>query len=169
MTRKKKSPYEGTEVDVDKSRAQIDRLLQEHGAEGVQWTTAWKQGKVHLRFVMRSPRTQKLVGFDVEPPAFKVKRKTWSPEKGRNIEVEEPNWPQAMRMLYYWLKAKLEAVTYGLREVEREFLNEMVVTTADGRETTVGELAQQQLQAGAMKLPMLEPPSEPVDADFTVR
>ena len=160
MARRRKSPYEKTPMSVDQSRAQIDHLLKDHGADAVSWSTLWSQDKVNLRFIMRSPSSGQLVAFDVTPPTFKTRRKSWDKMKGANVEVEEPNWPQSFRMLYYWLKAKLEAVTWGLREIEREFLNEMVVSGPDGQETTVGEIARQQLDGGSLRLPALEPPKE---------
>lgn len=163
--RKPKAPYANTEVSVDTSRAQIDKLLADNGAEAVSWTTAWRVGKVALRFVVRTRKGQ-LVQFEVEPPTFKIKRKSWDALKGRSVESEEPNWPQAMRMLYFWLKAKFEGVKWGLREVEREFLNELAVTDREGRETTVGRLAERSLESGEMALPQLAAPSdEPVDAE----
>lgn len=163
--RRPKAPYADTEVSVDASRVQIDRLLEENGAEAVSWATAWKAGKVALRFVVRTRKGQ-LVQFEVEPPSFTKKRSSWDPLKGRNVQQEEPNWPQSMRMLFFWLKAKFEGVRWGLREVEREFLNELIVTDREGRETTVGRLAERSLDSGEMALPQLaDPNGAPIDAE----
>lgn len=52
----------------------------------------------------------------------------------------EPHPEATMRIVYWWLKAKLEAVQYGLRSVVEEFLAEVVHQLPSGEEATVGQI-----------------------------
>ena len=75
---------------------------------------------------------KKQIGVTVTPPVFAAKRRTWNPKMGRYEAVYSPNWAQSFRLLYWWLKAKIEAVAYGLTTVEQEFLSQVVVALPDG-------------------------------------
>ena len=63
-----------------------------------------------------------------------------------------------MRLMYHYLKGKLEAVAWGLKDVEEEFLNDVLVHDQQGREATVGELiGRKALSQGQLKqLPKAE-------------
>ncbi len=52
----------------------------------------------------------------------------------------EPHPEATMRLVFWWLKTKLEAVTYGLRSVTEEFLAEIVHHLPSGEEATLGEI-----------------------------
>ena len=134
---KGKKPYAGTDVPIDRSKAQISQLLREYGAGGVQWTDNFQTGQVQLRFVVQR-EDGKATAFQITPAAFKEKHTGWDSTKGRNVTVEAPNWPRAMRLLHAWLKSKLESIAFGLTEVEEEFLAQTVVRDIHGAETTVG-------------------------------
>jgi hypothetical protein len=139
MTLAGNAPYSDTEVPADKSKFQIEQLLKKYGVSGSQWTTDWENNRVMLRFVLTN-REGRRVGIQLEPPMFMSKHRTWDKTRGRHVIEESPNWAQSMRLFYYYIKSKLEAVSWGLREVEQEFLNDIIVRDSAGRETTVGRL-----------------------------
>ena len=57
-----------------------------------------------------------------------------------------------MRLLYYWIKAKLEAVSFGLNSVEKEFLSDIVTTAPDGTRVTVWDLISEQIENSHLML-----------------
>ena len=166
---KGKKPYAGTSVGVDQSKAQISKLLRDYGAEGVSWTDNFQTGQVNLRFVVVR-EDGRSTAYSITPAAFKEKHTSWDSTKGRQITVEAPNWPRAMRLLMSWLKTKLESIAFGLTEVEEEFLAQMVVRDARGQETTAGELVLDAIEKGGGQL-ALEGKKERVvyDAEGTAR
>lgn len=157
MITPKKPPYASSKADPDRTQMEINKLLQSYGISGMQWTTDFKNAKVSLAFTVETEfeGVRKLVGIKFEPKAFAVKRKTWN-QRGYYETVWAANWGQTFRMLYWQLKAKLEAVAYGLTSVEKEFLSQVMVSLPSGETTTIGEA----LSAGALsgQLALVEPP-----------
>lgn len=124
---KVKPPYGDTTSDPDKTISDINKLLRKYGINNYQWTTLWEQGIVELKVMIESTGADgklRKIGIKVTPPIFKAKRRTWDTKKGRNVVQELPNYAQAMRLLYHWLKIKVEAVAFGLKEVELMLLAE---------------------------------------------
>jgi len=163
----KKPPYSSTKADPEKTQMDITRLLREYGCSGVQWTTVYDRNEVKLAFTVevevRGVKKQLLV--QVEPPIFAAKRRTWNPKAGRYDIVMAPNWAQSFRMLFWWLKAKLEAVAYGLTSFEKEFLSGVVTSLPDGRKITVGDAILNQVYEGRLAL---EEKAEPRTVESTV-
>jgi hypothetical protein len=151
MITPKKAPYSDTSVDPDRTIAEINKMLRAYGISNYQWTTMWERHVVQLRFAIETA-PGKGVMIRVSPPTFLAKRRTWDAKAGRHVVVEAPNWAQSLRLLLYWLKAKVESVAYGLREVEEEFLADILVKTPDGREATVAELVRPALESGEAEL-----------------
>lgn len=170
---KVKPPYGDTTSDPDKTISDINKLLRKYGINNYQWTTLWEQGIVELKVMIESTGADgklRKIGIKVTPPIFKAKRRTWDTKKGRNVVQELPNYAQAMRLLYHWLKIKVEAVAFGLKEVEEEFMSDLIVRGPDGHESTVGKLFKPQFTDGVATLPSLPSRSESedhvVDADY---
>jgi hypothetical protein len=171
MIKPQAPPYKDTK-SVEETQMDITRLLKKFGIEDCQWTTLWSQNAVELKFVVETEPGKHII-IKVKPPFFMAKRKTWDPKQGKHVITEAPNWAQSFRCLFYWLKAKLEAVAYGLREIEEEFLSDMVVKTPDGEERTVGELVRPAITDGCYRPLSLPSQGEPrpsnkgvVDGEF---
>lgn len=142
MIKPKKPPFAGSKVDADKTAAQIDKMLRDYGIEKVQWTKEFDQNLIELRFLVdveMEGRVRKL-GIKLSPPLFMEKRRTWDAAKGRHIITEAPNFSQSMRVMYWYLKAKLAAVAYGVKPFEEEFLAEIIVNTDHGERRLVDYL-----------------------------
>jgi len=138
-------PYKGTTIDVETTQADISGMLKQFGVKAVRWTSESDvmDGKAlpTLEFVVETVLNgvKKKIGIRVKPVLLQKsvgqgyhKRFTGAPE-------------QSMRLLYWWLKSKLEAVRYGLETVESVLLSQVMVNLPDGGVTTMGERLTEQL------------------------
>lgn len=112
MSEKVRRYAEGTKVPVERSRAEIERLLRRHGAGG--FGLAWQGDHARLVFEIRGRR----VRFDVPAPPHKEYSTVakWEAEERRR-------W----RALLLMLKAKLEMVAAGDADFDQEFLAFLVL------------------------------------------
>lgn len=110
----------GTSVPIDRTQAEIIRLIVSHGAKG---HVIGEQGSFALvGFMMRGRQLRFLLPIDTTP---KAKSSQWKPQplsqKNHAAELRR-RW----RALLLVLKAKLEAVESGIVEFDREFLAQIV-------------------------------------------
>lgn len=112
-------------------------MLYDFGAEAVQFTTA-KDGSVKLEFAWKVDAEEgkkRWMAFRVRPPMM--------------LKTDGTEHPAAtMRLLYWWLKSKLEAVKYGLTDMVEEFLPNVVAQLPEGESITVGDLFIPQIKTG---------------------
>ena len=123
-------PYYGTKKSVAATQADIHKLLYKHGAQGTRWTEIPEEGLYEVEFLFPTPTKdggKQTLMFRVRPTLLMKRDGTPHPEA-------------TMRMVLWWLKTKMEAITYGLRSVEQEFLAEAVHRLESGEEVTVGEV-----------------------------
>lgn len=132
-------PYEHTTIPPERSKADIETLLKSHGVTDIQWTTY--KGETILRFLWRLTvkGVEKEIMFQFKPPLIETKRRIWSSRDQRNIKATVQLESTSYRLLWHYLKNKLEAVRWGLESMEREFLSHAVVSLLNGQETTIGE------------------------------
>lgn len=168
MTLKRRAaPYSGTQVPPEKSKVEIETLLRRFGADGVSWSENWKQNRAQVQFIIQEAGKRPIL-VRLEPPPFLESRKTWVAEHGRYEQVQAPNWAQSYRLLKAYLKAKLESIVYGLRDVEEEFLSDVVVRDEAGRDRRVGEIYAQQLEEGKITHALPPGTEEPAKARTVV-
>lgn len=138
MIPKIKPPYDRTEIDVIKSQNEIQKMLLMYGAEGIQWIV-FRDALPRLAFIIEADINgiRKKVGVQIDPPITRPKN---SPQG--------INYKQSMRLLYWYVKSKLEAVAYGVKTFEKEFLDDIVYRLQDGREVKVGDLILKQVAEG---------------------
>lgn len=103
---------ERTDVPVERSRSEIEKLARAHGATG--FGTMWDKDRFALMFELRNRR----VRFDIPAPsaAEYSNQKAWEAEERRR-------W----RALLLILKAKLELVASGDVDFDAEFLANLVL------------------------------------------
>ena len=123
--------YRYTDVAAHKSKDQIEKLLLRVGAVGFRWSSAIAQGEEAFEAALEWEGRQRGFRFTVR-------------------YVDEKQRKQVLRALYWFLKAKIEAIQFGLVELEQEFLPYLL--TAEGR--TVFE------HIGGVHLNLMPPPSE---------
>jgi hypothetical protein len=116
---------ENTSVSVERSKLEIERLVQRYGA--AQFFSGWADGGSVIGFRMRD----RFVRFRLPlPDKSRLSQDRYDQEQRRR-------W----RALVLVLKAKLTAVDTGISDFETEFLGN--ITVANGQ--TVGEWAKPQL------------------------
>ena len=134
---------ENTSVPVDRSKAEIERILQRYGAD--QFISGWDKDRAMIGFRMNGRQ----IRFIVELPDKNARAFTHTP--GRNSRRDASRayaaWEQACRQrwraLALVIKAKLEAVETGITVFEDEFMAHIVLP--DGQ--TVGEYMRPQIAA----------------------
>lgn len=125
-----------TTVPVERSKAEIERLLGRYGA--ARFMSGWDGDTAVIGFVLGN----RTIRFTLPLPAKTEKQfhRTPTGRQRRNPADAERAWEQACRSrwraLLLVIKAKLEAVQVGISTVEDEFLA-WTVLPGDGR--TVGE------------------------------
>ena len=117
--------YAATTVTPAQSREHVQDLLEKIGAVGFRWS-----------MTVGAPAEEVLeagLKFDERVLAFRLKV----------AYEDEREHRQKMRALYWYLKTKVEAIIFGLVDLEEEFLPYLL--TADGR--TLWEVQQSSLPA----------------------
>ena len=156
MLKYNKPPYGDTSVDADKTQFQITQLLRKYGVSQINWQVNYDMEQVVLDFVIEyqkqgQPDMHRVL-VRVQPPMFVDTRRTWDGKAGKHVKKDMANWAQSMRLLYYWIKAKIEAVSFGLNSVEKEFLSDILTKAPDGTPMTVWELIFGEVQKGSLML-----------------
>lgn len=162
----RKPPYRDTNISVESSKAQIGKLLKDYGVEGTQWTTY--KGEEDLKFIVSADirGVHKEIMIQVKPPQIMVRRRI----KGQGM-VHTRNEKQEYRLLFWWLKSKIEAVVWGLSTIEKEFLSQVTVALPDGQ-TTIGDIMVEYIhrdQLTALPPPPEEDSDEPKKVDAEAR
>lgn len=128
-----------TKVSVEKSRAELERVLQRYGADAFSYGHDPQRAVVmfaahdrHVRFVLPLPP---LSEYSFTPTG--LRRSQASAQDAREKAMR-----QRWRALVLVVKAKLEAVESGITSFEEEFLAHVVLPSGE----TVGEWAAPQLE-----------------------
>lgn len=111
MTTKKTRPYHDTKVSVAKSRADVIKLLGDHGVKAVQWTTFGDSSM--LRFQFDHAGHTLMVRMTVDP-----ERQGDRPLRHASTAQQTKHWTKEAkrlhRMLYWSIKSKIEVIEAGL-------------------------------------------------------
>lgn len=153
MTETRKIGYAAkTEVPVERSRLNIEKMLTKFGATG--FGSAWQEGREMLFFACRGLH----IRFTFEPidPSEYERRSNGNPRGKASTEAavaqaHRTRW----RELELLLKAKLVAIECGIRTFEEEFLPDVVM--ANQQRASEWMLPQLQLTAFAQKMPPMLP------------
>ena len=102
--------YINTNVTPGATKEQVDKLLAKIGAVGFQWSSMGNRETLEA-----------LLEWNGKKIAFRL-----------HVDYEdEQERKQRLRALYWYLKAKVEAIQFGLVDLEREFLPYLL--TASGK------------------------------------
>lgn len=146
----------GTKVSVDKSRAELDKLLAKHGATQRGIMSDDVEGRASVVFVLAGHRYR----MDIPLPLAKAFQKApkW-PYKPRPAADQRRLHDQACRerwrAVVLLTKAKLELVALGVSTVEREFLADLVLPNGERLHEAV---ARQLVAAASSNAPLTLPP-----------
>lgn len=136
--------YEDTSVAVTNSKDQIEKLLKAHGVVAVRFTSF--PAYAELDFVRKADASLLPYRITIRP-----KLKWGARSEAKELDRAER---QVWRVAYWWLKAKFEAVDFGLVEFEHDFLPYMLLQEG-GRARGAAEVFFERL-AGR-----LAPPDDP--------
>ena len=136
----KLSAYKTTQVHWGKSQANICKLLSRHGVQDVRFTLLESQGSIICEF-------NYLGEIDGHNTTFGVRVQVPIPS-GRDAERLKN---QAHRALFYYLKSKFEALSFGLVEFVKEFLPYLVIPTKTGTTTVYEAMGAKMKQGLIMK------------------
>jgi len=142
-----------TQVPVDRSKGEIERILQRYGAE--KFMTGWDQQKAVIAFIYEGRAIQ----ISLVLPNKSDFANTPTGRRRRHPDDMIKHWEQACRQswraLALVIKAKLEAVEAGIATFEDEFLAYTLLPTGE----TVSQYSQpkinEMLKTG--KVPKLLP------------
>lgn len=143
---------EGTSVPVERSRAEIERLIAKHGA--LRFVSGWNEHSATIMFEVSGRR----VRFDVPIPTKEDFTKTAkgreraAADQARACENEER---RRWRSLSLVIKAKLEAVASGVTAFEDEFLAHFVMPNGETMGAWLAPTLEKVLSSG--KLPPMLP------------
>lgn len=115
---KKLTSYGQTTVSFLKSQQYIAKLLLKHGIEDIQFTQTRK--KIGFKFLYPQDEIKLGVLITLNLPEISDKKK------------QEQITNQYWRALYYYLKSKLEAVEFGIREFVEEFFADLIIKQLPG-------------------------------------
>lgn len=147
---------EGTSVPVEKSRAEIERMITRYGATSTVFMTA--PGRAMIMFDCNSRR----VRFELTLPVQDDKRYEKDGRGSfRTPQKRQEVWEQACRRQWramaLVIKAKMEAVESGITTFEDEFLAHIVMPDGKRVSDHVKPTIARVYDSGQM-LPLLPPP-----------
>jgi hypothetical protein len=130
---------QGTTVPVEKTRAEIERLLGHHGASQLGLMSDTERGIALVLFTVGGRQVRLRV------PLPRLAEFAGEGRRDSAKDLQERRWEQASRERWRAVllvcKAKLELVELGLSTVEREFLADIALPNGQ----TVGEFMRPQL------------------------
>lgn len=132
-----------TSVSVDRSKADIEKLLGRYGA--TKFASGWEESEAHLGFCIAG-RTIRFV-LPLPDKTHDEFQMTPAGRRRRHPLDAEKAWEQACRSrwraLLLVIKAKLEAAECGISTIEDEFMAWTVLPGSRGR--TIGDVLRPQI------------------------
>lgn len=146
-----------TEVPVDRSRAEINKLLTDWKCASIGWIEHLEEGVVSVEFTWNRDGAIYRVRFTLRIPAtITLSKSYWDHATNKfrfdrplNDDQKKQAWRSAHRLLLLKLKADLNAAQQGLAKAEEIFLPWMV--DRDGR--TVSDVILPRLRESYAALP----------------
>lgn len=132
-----------TTVAVSKSRGEIDKLLRDWKADGIQWSDDYRRSIATLRFMWHHDNQAYLARISIQLPTKEsLEHLARDGRTGRTSDVKMRKVLEGLgrsehRLLLLWLKACFNAIEAGIVSAEAIFLP--FLEGADGQ--TVGEIA----------------------------
>lgn len=121
---------EGTDVPVDKSRAELERIVMTHGATEFAFHSNDKGHTLIYRLNGRMVR--QVVEYPDAAPYKKDPRYTWRDRPASQVKnAQEAEWRRRWRAQVLITKAKLELIAGGGSTFEREFLADTLLPNGE--------------------------------------
>jgi hypothetical protein len=165
-------PYRSTSISYGVSKNDIEEMLKEAGAVALRWTETPDSMKgvslPVLEFILSSELEgiQKEFIIRIQPPLL-YDRKRQHGKHGSMISA--PNRNASMRLLYWYLKARLEGVKFGIEDIFDAFMSRIINSLPDGQTVTLSETIRKHPEVLKGILPSFEikalPLSSPEERD----
>lgn len=132
--------YRHTTVHWGKSQSDIMKLLLKFGIRDVRFTMLESRNEIICEFNYPTEIDGKTINFG-------VRVQIPIPDMGREKNKERVK-NQTHRALFYYLKTKFEALSFGIVEFVQEFLPHLVMLDKQGRSATVYQMIGEQVKQG---------------------
>ncbi len=130
-----KTPYENTAIPASKSKGDIDELLKKIGAIAIQWTETTQSIRGNACPTLQFAVSRILNGVE-QRFIVKIQAPLLVVDRGRGYDRKHmPNINASMRLLYWYVKSKAEAIEYGLEDIVESFMSRILVSLPDGSGT----------------------------------
>ena len=143
-----------TVVSVERSKAEIEHLLQRYGAS--EFAHGWKTDKAVIQFRMM----ERIVRFVLPLPDKAEFAKTPRGRRTRNdadtLKAWEQGCRQRWRALALSIKSKLESAESGIEEFETAFMGQIVMPDGKTISETVTPMIESAYKTGKMPVALLE-------------
>jgi len=133
-------PYRTTYISYGTTKQHIEEMLKEAGAIALRWTETPDSMKgvalPVLEFILtvELEGVHKEFGIRIQAPLIYDKKRN-----GHGRPMNAPNRNASMRLLYWYLKARLEAVKFGLEDALDAFMSRVINSLPDGQTPTISE------------------------------
>jgi hypothetical protein len=139
MNQNKKPCYKSTTIAPERSRADIDKLLKDFDIKTRAWITKNNEDVLIFEWSVDVNGAIKNITFELHPPEIRELRRVWNEKTCRYEKVHVRNDAIAYRLLFNYIKNKLEAIRVGMVTVENEFMAHIKFSLPDGSSTTLGQ------------------------------
>ncbi len=136
---KEKTLYKSTTISPERTKADIDKMLKDFGISNRAWITKDGDDILLFEWVLDLNGVQKKLNFELRPPEIRQQKRVWNQKTSRTEKLNVRNDAVAYRLLYNYVKNKLEAVRVGMVTVENEFMSHITFSLRNGSSTTMGQ------------------------------
>lgn len=139
MNSNKPAYYKSTTISPERSKADIDKMLKDFGISTRAWITKDGEDVLIFEWKVDVNGIVKNIAFELRPPEIREMKRVWNQKTSRTEKVNVRNDAVAYRLLFNYIKNKLEAIRVGMVTVENEFMSHIKFALKDGTSTTLGQ------------------------------
>lgn len=149
-------PYRNTTIAYNYSKVHIDEMLKEAGAKALRWTETENSMRgvalplLEFAFAVEWKGVEKSFIVRIQAPLLADRKK----QGGRYVQV--PNRNASMRLLFWYLKARLEAVKFGLEDIFEAFMSRVLNELPNHQIVTMSETVKEHPEVLSEILPSFE-------------
>jgi hypothetical protein len=135
----KQNYYKSTTISPERSKADIDKMLKDFGISTRAWITKDGEDLLIFEWQVDVNGVLKRISFELKPPEIREMKRVWNQKVSRTEKINVRNDAVAYRLLFNYIKNKLEAIRVGMVTVENEFMAHIKFSLRDGTSTTLGQ------------------------------
>ena len=135
----KRTAYKSTTISPERSKADIDKMLKDFNIKTRAWITKDNEDVLFFEWKVDVNGVLKDIAFELRPPEIREIKRVWNEKTSRYEKINARNDAVAYRLLFNYIKNKLEAIRVGMVSVENEFMAHIKFSLRDGTSTTLGQ------------------------------